>query len=633
MDAAFSPFSQLRGLFSCAHRKQPPTARSQTRASLLIIEAMGKKTAPENILYYGDNLKVLRQHVPDKSVDLVYLDPPFNSNADYNVLFAEKDGSQAAAQIKVFGDTWKWDIASAGAYQEIVEAGGRVSQAMQAFRGLVGTNDMLAYLSMMAPRLVELKRVLKDNGSLYLHCDPTASHYLKILLDAVFGLKNFRNEITWRRTGAHNKAGRYAPIHDTILYYSKSLPCIWNHPKRPYMNGHVEEHFVKEGNRWRTNYYGNVLTGSGTRTGESGTPWQGFDPTAKGRHWAIPGALIDDLDEDFSDMTQRQKLDRLLELGHITITPGEAWPMYQRYITPRDGTPVPDLWAFQPYTGGTVFGTDEGVDEDVRWLSTRDQERLGYPTQKPETLLDRIIRASSNEGDTVLDPFCGCGTTIAAAQKMKRRWIGIDITHLAIALIKNRMHTTFGNQMAETYAVVGEPEDLASAQQLAGEDPYQFQWWALSLVNARPVDEKKGADKGIDGRLYFHDDLKTAATKQIIFSVKAGNTGPTHVRDLRGVVEREKAAIGVMITMHEPTAAMKSEAADGGFYNAPGLGPMKHPRLQLLTIEQLLGGAKVDFPGFSQNLTFKAAPKVKEETHQNQLWEGPFPKKPGRRNK
>ena len=288
-------------------------------------------------------------------------------------LFAERDGSRSAAQVKAFEDTWRWDQAAAASYEETVERGGEVAEALRAFRTLLGPSNMLAYLAMMAPRLIELQRVLKPTGSLYLHCDPTASHYLKLLLDSIFGPDRFGNEIIWRRTGAHNKAQRFAPIHDSILYYVKDRGATWNSPKRPYMRSHVEEHFIKDEKGWRTNYYGNVLTGSGQRGGESGKPWRGFDPTKKNRHWAIPGALVADLDEDLSGLTQHQKLDRLYELGHITIKPGEAWPMYQRYLTPGDGSPVPDIWAFQPYTHGTVFGTADGIDEDVRWLSTQDQ--------------------------------------------------------------------------------------------------------------------------------------------------------------------------------------------------------------------------------------------------------------------
>ena len=409
-----------------------------TREKLHIVRL--NKPTMTNSLYYGDNLTVLRDHVPDESVDLVYLDPPFNSNASYNVLFREKSGEESPAQIRAFTDTWEWGQESERTYmQEIIEnprTPPNVKEMISAFRQFIGRNAMMAYLVMMTPRLVELRRVLKPTGSIYLHCDPTASHYLKVLMDAVFGKDRFLNEVIWRRTGTHNKARRYAPIHDVILFYSKTANFNWKNSRRPYMRGHVEEYFVQDDQGWRTNYYGNVLTGSGIRGGESGRPWRGFDPTARGRHWAIPSRLLENIDEDLSKLSQHQKLDRLYELGYIKIREGQAWPVYEHYITPEDGQAVSDIWAYQPYTDGTVFGREDGIDSDVRWLSTTDRERLGYQTQKPEALLERIIQASSNEGDVVLDPFCGCGTAIAAAQKLNRNWIGIDITHLAVALMK-----------------------------------------------------------------------------------------------------------------------------------------------------------------------------------------------------
>ena len=482
---------------------------------------------------------------------------------------------------------------------------------MQAFRKLLGTNDMLAYMSMMAPRLVELRRVLKPTGSLYLHCDPTASHYLKLLLDAVFGPERFRSEIIWRRTGAHGKIQRYAPIHDTLFFYSKSATYKWNHPKKPYMQRHIDEFFVRDPKGYKTNYFGNVLTGSGKRGGESGKPWKGIDPTAKNRHWAIPGSLLNEIDEDLSGLGQHQKLDRLYDWGLIKIIPGQAWPIYEHYLTPEDGQPVPDIWAYQPYTNKTVFGTEKGIDEDVRWLSTKDKERLGYPTQKPVALLERIIQASSTEGDTVLDPFCGCGTTVAAAQKLGRRWIGIDITHLAISLIRYRLEDSFGKDCR--FEVIGEPTSLPDATALANQDPYQFQWWALGLVRARPADEKKGADRGIDGRRYFHDE-KGGKTKQIIFSVKAGHVTVSHIRDLVGVISREKAEIGAFLSLEPPTSPMRREAASAGFYKSPW---GKHPRIQLLTIEDLLGGKSIDYPQ-ATDVTFKKAQRVRPNPSEKQ---------------
>ena len=469
----------------------------------------------ENLLYYGDNLDVLRRHIQDESVDLIYLDPPFKSNQDYNVLFAEQDGSRAAAQIKAFEDTWRWDTASAAAYQEVVERGGKVSQAMQAFRLLLGDSDTLAYLSMMAPRLVELHRVLKSSGSIYLHCDPTASHYLKILMDAVFGPQRFRNEIIWSYRKWSRSPRQFLRNHDVLLFYTKG-PTSTFHVLRVPLSPSTLRRF------------------GGKR-------------------------------QDFADVSRTRK-----------ITLDEE----------SEGGFRPDVWS-------------------LNLLPAAAAERLGYPTQKPETLLDLIISASSSEGDVVLDPFCGCGTAVAVAHRLNRQWIGIDITHLAVTLIKHRLRDTFGEGMA--YKVIGEPVSVADAQVLAQSDPYQFQWWALGLVGARPAEQKKGADKGIDGRLYFHDE-GNGKTKQIVLSVKAGHAQVAHVRDLRGVVDREQAAIGVLITMQAPTQPMRSEAAGAGFYASPWSG-QNHARLQILTVAELLDGKAIDYPRFAGNVTFKRAPK------------------------
>ena len=552
-----------------------------------------------NALYYGDNLTVLRDHVPDESVDLVYLDPPFNSNASYNVLFREKSGEESPAQIRAFTDTWEWGQESERTYmQEIIEnprTPPNVKEMISAFRQFIGRNAMMAYLVMMTPRLVELRRVLKPTGSIYLHCDPTASHYLKVLMDAVFGKDRFLNEVIWRRTGTHNKARRYAPIHDVILFYSKTANFNWKNSRRPYMRGHVEEYFVQDDQGWRTNYYGNVLTGSGIRGGESGRPWRGFDPTARGRHWAIPSRLLENIDEDLSKLSQHQKLDRLYELGYIKIREGQAWPVYEHYITPEDGQAVSDIWAYQPYTDGTVFGREDGIDSDVRWLSTTDRERLGYQTQKPEALLERIIQASSNEGDVVLDPFCGCGTAIAAAQKLNRNWIGIDITHLAVALMKNRLKTAFDILPGKDYRVVGEPVDAGSARALAEQDRYQFEFWAMSLLEAFPREQKKrGADQGVDGVIYFIDGPKRTMHKAIV-QAKSGKVSSPQIRDLVGTVERENAAMGLFITLEPPTRPMTTEAISAGFYHSD-VWQTDFPKIQIRTIEELLAGNSFEMP-------------------------------------
>jgi DNA modification methylase len=560
----------------------------------------------KNQLYYGDNLEVLRQHIKDESADLIYLDPPFNSRQDYNVLFAEKDGTRSSSQIMAFEDTWEWNVDAERAYEEIVEQGGRVSDAMRAFRTFLGHSDMMAYLAMMAPRLIELKRVLKVTGSIYLHCDPTASHYLKMLMDAIFGPQFFRNEIIWRRSGSHNSAKRFGPIHDVLLFYGKTRDPFFKRQFRPYLKQYVESFFNKTDEKGR--YRSQTLTGSGTRRKDSGQPWRGFDPTAKGRHWAFPGVLAEELGLD-PDMSLAAKLDVLWDEQLIAQTV-DGLPEYRQYLHQSKGNPLQDIWSYQPYTQGLLQDCDEAIDQDVKWLEKRGgDERLGYPTQKPEGLLERVISSSSRAGDTVLDPFCGCGAAISVAQRLNRRWIGIDITHLAIGLIKKRLDDAFEESVRSTYEVIGEPVDLTGAQNLATSDPYQFQWWSLGLVGARPNEKKKGADQGIDGRLYFHDEPRGGKTKQIIFSVKAGHVQSAYVRDLRGVIEREEAQIGVLISIEAPTKPMLKEAAEAGFYKPPGLED-RYPRIQILTIEELLAGKRVEYPRLLE-VTFKKAPKAR----------------------
>jgi site-specific DNA-methyltransferase (adenine-specific) len=550
---------------------------------------------PENRLYYGDNLDILRRYIADESVDLIYLDPPFKSNQDYNVLFAEQDGSQAAAQMKAFEDTWHWDVAAVSAYQAVVEGGGRVADARQALHAIIGQNDMLAYLTMMAPRLAELRRVLKPTGSIYLHCDPTASHYLKILMDAVFGPENFRNEVVWKRTHAHGSSKRYGPIHDIILFYARSDDFIWTNPRMPHDEAYIRRHFTHSDPQTNRLFQPITLTGSGVRHGESGKPWRGIDPTAVGRHWALPGSILEQL--NITAETVQDRLDALDTAGMIYWPDKEdGVPRLKWYADQLAGQALPDIWA------------------DIAPLSAKSAERLDYPTQKPEALLERLLGASSNEGDTILDPFCGCGTTIAAAQKVHRRWIGIDITNLAITLIRHRLQDAFGPQIVKQYKVIGEPVSVPDAAALAEQDRFQFQWWALGLVGARPTppEQKKGADKGIDGRLYFFDDPQTGKAKQIVFSVKSGHLKATDVRDLRGVIDREKAAIGVLIALEEPTQPMRAEAASAGHYVSPFFGNKRFSRLQILTIEQLLAGRGIDMPPH-ENISpmGKRAPKAK----------------------
>lgn len=536
-----------------------------------------------SVLYYGDNLDVLRRHVKDASVDLVYLDPPFKSNQDYNVLFAEHSGERSVSQIRAFEDTWRWDLGAEAAYREVVESGGKVSDAMRAMRTFLGESDMMAYLAMMAPRLVQLRRALKPTGSIYLHCDPTASHYLKMLLDAIFGPLNFLAEITWRRTGTHSDARRWSPVADVLLHYAKGDSPTWNPIHVPHAAEYVAEKYRFDDGDGRR-YQLDNMTSPKPRPNMM-YEWRGHASPALG--WRYSKETMAKLDAE----------------GRIWYPDSKSKrPRLKRYLDEMLGVLTGNVWT------------------DIDPINSRAAERLGFPTQKPEALLERIILASSNEGDTVLDPFCGCGTAVAVAQRLKRAWIGIDITHLAIGLIKHRLRDSQGVEPGRDFRVIGEPTDASGAAALAAEDPYQFQWWALGLVGARPTEQKKGADKGIDGRLYFHDERESGKTKQIVLSVKAGHLTAPHLRDLRGVLDREGAVIGVLLSMEEPTKPMRTEAASAGFYDSPW--GTKHPRLQLFTIEDLLEGKRIDYPPSRQvNVTFRKAPESKvAETVERSLY-------------
>ena len=559
-----------------------------------------------NQLYFGDNLGVMREHLADASVDLIYLDPPFNSDAAYNVLFRERSGDASAAQITAFDDTWRWNRDSEYAYREVITAGPpQVGELLAALRAFLGQNDMMAYLTMMSQRMIELRRVLKDTGSIYLHCDPTASHYLKLLMDSVFGPDNFRSEIIWRRTSAHNRTTRqYGPIHDTILFYSKTGDFTFHPGTRPYNNDYIEGQFRYHDERGR--YRTSVLTGPGQRSGESGQAWQDYNPTASGRHWAIPRSLRPYLPDAGAGMSSHQQLDALYEQGLIVL-PQRAGgqPMYKQYV--GEGVPYQDIWAYQPNTRGVLYDSNENIDEDVKYLGN-EKERLGYPTQKPAGLLERIVVTSSNEGDVVLDPFCGCGTAMAAAERLNRRWIGIDITHLAISIIRRRMADAFGSEL-QPYDVIGLPQDVASARALAQQDRYQFEWWALGIADARPArDRRKGADGGVDGYIDFFDD-NSGKPKRIVVQVKSGGVNRGMIAALKGDLEREKAELGLFITLDEPTAPMLQEALASGFYEPKCFPGHRYPRLQILTIAQLLAGQPAEYPRMAPSATFAPAPR------------------------
>lgn len=548
---------------------------------------MSPRPITENTLFYGDNLFILREHLPSESVDLIYLDPPFNSRRNYNVLFKDESGTESEAQITAFEDTWHWNLAAEQTYNELLtEAPDHVVKMVESLRDFIGTNQMMAYLVMMTVRLLELHRVLKHTGSIYLHCDPTASHYLRIILDTIFGANQFRNEIIWKRTSAHANAGkRYAVVQDRLLFYTKSDQWTWNQTHFPYSDEYVSSHYGQVDPETGKYFTTRDLTASMQRASKGQLyDWKGFRPPAS-RCWAYT----------------KEKMEQFEAEGRLVYS-SRGMPRLKLYLDDMPGTPCDDIWV------------------DLPPINSQSAERLGYPTQKPLTLLERVIQASSSPGDTVLDPFCGCGTAIAAAQMLDRKWIGIDITHLSIALQKYRMEAMFPGIK---FKVVGEPKDIGAARQLAREDRYQFQWWALSLIRARPLggqegsrEGKKGSDKGIDGVIAFIDD-NSGKAKRVLVQVKSGHVNSSHIRDLKGTLQREQAAIGVFITLEPPSRDMNTEAVSTGFYHSPGWN-QDYPRIQILTIEELLHNAEVKMP--PQFGTFKQAQRVhKAEAEQAEL--------------
>ena len=526
-------------------------------------------------LYFGDNLDVLRGEIRDEAIDLIYLDPPFNSKRDYNVFLKTPKGHESDAQITAFEDSWHWGEQAEREFSELLKHPNTdVAEMIQSLRRFLKESDMMAYLVMMANRLLELHRVLKPTGSLYLHCDPTASHYLKIVMDTVFGAEFFLNEVIWKRTSAHSDSKTLGNSHDILLAYSKGKNFLWNKQYQPYSQDYIRSHYRltdDKGRKYRTdNLTATSLSGGGYKY-----DWNGVT-----KIWRCPVEKMKQLDRD----------GRL----HYTKTGGVE---YIRYLDEMPGIPLQDIW------------------DDLPPINSQSAERLGYPTQKPLALLERIIEASSNKGDVVLDPFCGCGTAVHAAQKLGRDWIGIDITHLSISLIEKRMKDAFPGL---EFPVHGTPKDLEGARNLAERDKYQFQWWACSLVGAQPYQgKKKGADGGIDGIKFFQDDEQGA--KKIIVSVKGGeHVTRTQIADLKNTVEREKAVMGLFITLSDPTEPMVKESVTAGFYDSP-MGEFQ--KIQILTIEELLAGRKrPEHPDISSGTyNFKKAKKESKKAKQEVL--------------
>ena len=508
-----------------------------------------------NQLYYGDNLKIM-ERMPLSCVDLIYLDPPFKSDQNYNLVYKTLTGKPVPEQAQAFCDTWDMDAEKerlAKTMPILMREKGVPDYYVEFWRLWVQAlrhtqPHLMAYLIYMVQRLLYMKTLLRQTGSLYLHCDPTASHYIKVMMDGIFGHNNFRNEIIWKRTSAHSSSKRYGPIHDTILFYSKSQNFTWNQQHTKYNEEYVRQFYrnVDENGR---RYTLSDLMAAGIRHGSSGKPWRGIDPSVKGNHWKFQIETLDKLDEE----------------GRIYWPPKGKVPRYKRYLDEVKGTALQDIF------------------DDISPVGAQAKERLGYPTQKPIALLRRIILASSNKGDVVFDPFCGCGTTIYAAQETERTWIGCDIAILAIKLIREKLAERYLMSEGHDFIMEGIPVSVEQAEELFKHDPFQFQHWAVERVGGFPM-QQKVTDKGIDGRLYFETKREL---RSMVISVKGGNIRPTDLRDLRGVLERENdgAVLAGFISLREPTKAMHQEAAQAGMYEYAGL---TYPRMQLLTIKQII---------------------------------------------
>jgi len=535
-------------------------------------------TPATNTLFYGDNLNVLRERLDDESVDLVYLDPPFNSNASYNVLFKAPDGHRSPAQIEAFDDTWHWTATAEQAFDEVMKSGNSdAAEVLRALRSFLRENDMMAYLALMAVRLIELHRVLKPTGSLYLHCDPTASHYLKLLLDAVFGKGRFVNEITWKRSHAHSDhrqgATHYGRLADQVLFYSKSDKRVWNVQYTPYSKEYVERDYRRvepDGRHYRLD---NIQGPGGA---EKGNPY--YEVMGVSRYWRY----------------SKKRMDELIEKGLIVQTSPGAVPQLKRYLDEMPGVPLQDIWT------------------DIDIINNRSKELLGYPTQKPVALLERILAASSNEGDLVLDPFCGCGTTLHAAAKLNRRWIGVDVTHLAVNLIRKRLNEAFPGL---AFDIVGVPMDLDGARALAAQDKYEFQKWVLSMLDAVPYKGgKKGGDGGVDGYVYFKPDGKK--TEKAVVSVEGGaSLTPAMVKDLIVTVDQQGAKMGFFVTLEPPTKGMIAQAAAAGFYVAE-FG--KYPKIQIVEVGSLFAPVNPLQMPWQDTSVFKRTAR-ESTSHQHEL--------------
>ena len=555
----------------------------------------------DNTLYYGDCLEVMADW-PDGCVDLIYLDPPFNSNTDYNILYGTELAGRRA-QTLAFSDTWEWDEPARKRVRALRNA--TAHPAARVIRGLemsLGESGMLAYISYMAERLVVMKRLLKATGSIYLHCDDNASHHLRALMDAVFTQGNFRNHIAWRRAIAHNDPRRFGRIQDHILFYANGENPTWNGQDiaTPRSAEQILEDFPSEDERGR--YRSSDLTGAGSSEGApSSAAWRDYDVASRGRHWSPPrsGHYAAYIERHFipgyrSLEGVHERLDALDAAGLITHPEEGFWPGLKRYAAAERGIPPQDI-IMRP-TGFTNYNVGRG-------------EHLGYPTQKPVALLRKLILAASNEDELVLDPFCGCGTTIAAAHDLKRRWLGIDVSPFAIDLIVKRR---FNGLQIHTRGI---PTDMEGAARLAQEKPFDFEKWAVTRIPGMAPNTRQVGDKGIDGRGHFLNKGDNGRDNLVLAQVKGGKYKPGELREFTGalaqgaLIDGERAQLGVFITLQalkgrQLRNARAAMAAAGELK----LGATVYPRAQMWSIEEYFAGRKPQLPPMADPFSGKAIP-------------------------
>lgn len=544
---------------------QPPSQTKSTRSS--------KRSKQDlNQLFYGDNLEILRRYIKDNSVDLCYIDPPFNSKRSYNQIY-NNIGKEDKAQAQAFVDTWTWNDEAIRGFDQIIENTNGVfsKQSIDLISGLrkvLGESDLLAYLISMALRIAEIFRVLKPNGSFYLHCDPTASHYLKLVLDSIFCGKggDFKNEIVWRRHYSHNDGNKFGCVHDIIFYYTKTDQSLYQRQSIPYDEAYIKKNYAlideKTGKRFRSVSMNAAGKGDAKYFGSK------LLSPPPGTHWRW----------------SQERITQALKDGIIYFT-SNGTPRYKQFLEDMEGVPVQDTWT------------------DFYSLSSHDSERLGYPTQKPEALLERIIKTSSKEGDVVLDAYCGCGTTVAVAERLNRKWIGIDITYQSIALILKRLEKMDSQSFMDNVHITGVPEDFDSAVALANKQDdrtrKEFEKWAvLTYSNNRAIiNEKKGGDGGIDGYAFVYDtnNKDEREVKEIIFSVKSSKSlSPSVVRDLNGTIERERAVMGIIITLYPMNNLVKESKKYGVYRNR--MFQHTYPKIQIVSIQEILQGKRMEVP-------------------------------------